>query len=268
MASPDLHIVRSPDGTSIAMSRSGSGRPLVLVHGTSANRSRWDPVLPALRSLFTVYTIDRRGRGDSGDSDGYALEREVEDLIAVTAAAAAVSGEPVVLLGHSWGGICALEAAAITDELKALILYEPPIPVGVEIYRNGILERLEALLDAGEREAVLTTFMTEVVRVPRDQLELIRAQPGWPERVATAHTIVRETRADDEYRFDPDRWRALYLPVLLLLGADSPRFFGAAIAALDEALPNATMRVMAGQQHVAMETAPALFVEEIARFAG
>jgi pimeloyl-ACP methyl ester carboxylesterase len=262
---PVVRSIASADGTSIGFSRSGAGRPLVLVHGTSASRSRWEPVLPSLERRFTVYAMDRRGRGSSGDGHDYSLEREVEDVESVVQAV----GEPLVLLGHSWGGICALEAAGsgrITEALEGLILYEPPIPVGTEIYPPGVLDRLAALLDSGEPEAVVTTFLTEVVRVPREELELMRAQPAWPNRVAAAHTLVREVRADDEYGFEPDRWRQLELPTLLLLGGDSPPFFGAAIDALHSALPNGAVRVMAGQQHAAMDTAPELFVREVVRF--
>jgi pimeloyl-ACP methyl ester carboxylesterase len=260
-----VRSVVSPDGTSIGFSRSGAGRPLVLVHGTSASRSRWEPVLPSLERRFTVYAMDRRGRGSSGDAQEYSLEREIEDVESVVQAV----GEPLVLLGHSWGGICALEASGsgrITDALEGLILYEPPIPVGTEIYPPGVLDRLAALLESGEREAVVTTFLAEVVRVPADQLELMRAEPVWADRVAAAHTLVREVRADDEYRFEPDRWRQLDLPTLLLLGGDSPPFFGAAIEALHSALPNGALRVMPGQQHAAMDTGPELFVHEVVRF--
>jgi pimeloyl-ACP methyl ester carboxylesterase len=257
----ELAIV-SRDGTRIAFSRSGQGEPLVLVHGTSADRTRWARVLPELESHFTVYAVDRRGRGGSGDAADYAIEREFEDVTAVVDEI----GEPVTLLGHSYGGICALEAALRTPLVQQLILYEPPLPVGVEIYAPGQLDRLQQLLDAGEREAVLTSFMTDVVRMPAEELEQYRSLPGWDARVAGAHTVVRETRVHDAYRFEPERWREFDPPTLLLLGGDSPPFFARATEVLAATLPHATLRVLPGQQHIAMVTAPTLFVEEILRF--
>src|SRR3712207_2617173 len=98
--------VTSVDGTPIAYWSSGEGSPLVLVHGTAADHARWRPVLPAFEERFTVYAIDRRGRGGSGDSDDYAIEREFGDVAAVVDSL----GEPVTLLGHSYGALCALEA--------------------------------------------------------------------------------------------------------------------------------------------------------------
>jgi pimeloyl-ACP methyl ester carboxylesterase len=258
----ELAIV-SGDGTRIAFWRSGSGEPLVLVHGTSADHTRWAKVMPALESRFTVFAVDRRGRGGSGDAEDYALEREFEDVTAVVEAI----GEPVTLVGHSYGGICALEAALRTSAVRRLVLYEPPLPVGVEIYAPGVLDRLQELLDAGEREAVLTTFMTDVVRMPAEELEQYRSQPGWDARVDGAFTVVRETRVHDAYRFDPERWREFASPTLLLLGGDSPPFFATATEVLAATLPHATLRLLPGQQHVAMVTAPKLFVEEILNFA-
>ncbi len=267
MGAATANSVASRDGTPIAYFCSGAGRPLVLVHGTSANHGRWDPVLGLLERRFTLYAVDRRGRGASGDGPAYALEREIDDVVAVLSAVADAGAQRPVLLGHSWGGICALEAAgAWSGDLDALILYEPPIPVGVEIYQAGVLDRLRALLDRGDHEEILIAFMADVVQVPPERLEQMRAQPGWSDRVAAAHTLVREVQAHVRYRFDPDRFRALEVPTLLLLGADSPPFFAAAIDALHAALANSTMVVMAGQQHAAMDTAPQLFSAEIVRF--
>jgi pimeloyl-ACP methyl ester carboxylesterase len=115
--------VVSQDGTPIAVWQSGEGPPLVLIHGAAADHNRWAPVLPAFEERFTVFAIDRRGRGRSGDASGYALEREYDDVVAVVESA----GEGVSVLGHSYGGICAVEAALLTDRIRKLVLYEPPM---------------------------------------------------------------------------------------------------------------------------------------------
>ena len=125
-----METITSTDGTMIAYQRSGTGPPLVLVHGTTADHTRWTPVLPAFEQHFTVYGLDRRGRGGSGDAGQYAIEREFEDTVAVVNSIE----EPIFLLGHSYGALCSLEAASRTAHLRKLILYEPPIPTGIEIY--------------------------------------------------------------------------------------------------------------------------------------
>ena len=256
--------VCSPDGTRIACRRSGSGEPLVLVHGTTADHRRWARVLPHLEAHFTVFAVDRRGRGGSGDVREYRIEREFEDVVAVVAAI----GGPVTLVGHSYGGICAMEAALRSSAVRRLILYEPPIPAGVEIYAPGLIERMGRLLESGDGEAILTTFMTDVVRMPVEEFEFIRSRPDWDDRVATAHTVVREIHAHDAYRFEPERWRGFATPTLLLLGTESPSFFAAATELLYATLPRSTRRLLPGQQHVAMETAPTLFAEELLRYIG
>jgi pimeloyl-ACP methyl ester carboxylesterase len=257
-----MQTVISSDGTRIGFERSGRGEPLVLIHGSSTDRGRWRGILPLLEPDFTVYLVDRRGRGASADAPRYALEREAEDVLAVVESI----GAPVTLLGHSYGGICALEAVPRTAAVRRLILYEPPIPAGVEIYAPETLERLQALHDAGDRERLVTAFLTDVVRVPLEQLELMRSLPSWEARLDAAPTLFREVSATREYTFEPAEWSAVRVPALLVLGGDSPPFFAAATSVLEDALPDARVRVLAGQQHAAMDTAPEQLAEEIRRF--
>ncbi len=255
--------VTSTDGTPIAYRRSGEGPPLVLVHGTSADHSRWAPVLPAFEKRYTVYAIDRRGRGSSGDSEDFALEREFEDVAAVVDSL----GEPVNLLGHSYGGLCALEAALLSRNLRALVLYEPPIePTGAEINPPELIERFETLLHAGDRDEAVATMAREVAGQPPEVVAYMRTQPQWQARVAAAHTIARELRAPNTYRFDPVRFRDLAVPTLLLHGTESPPFLRVAGEALNQALPDSRLVVMQGQGHGAMDTGTDLFTAEVLRF--
>lgn len=254
--------VSSKDATPIAYWRSGEGPPLVLVHGTTADHGRWTPVLPALEEHFTVYAVDRRGRGGSGDSEEYALEREFEDIAAVVNSI----GEPANLLGHSGGALFALEAALLTRNVRKLVLYEPPIEVTGEIIPPGVVDRLEALLEADDRDAVVATVAREVAGVPPEGVEHMRSLPVWEARVAAAHTIPRELRAGATYRFDPERFGDLEVPTLVLLGGDSPAAFQEAGKAVAEALPNSRIVVMPGQGHVAMDTGTELFTTEVLRF--
>ncbi len=255
--------VTSTDGTPIACWRSGEGPPLVLVHGTAADHNRWAPVLPAFEERFTVSAVDRRGRGGSSDAEDYAIEREFEDVAEVVDSLA----EPAVLLGHSYGALCALEAALLTRNVRKLVLYEPAINVSDEgVYPLEVVDRLEALLEAGDRDGVVATTMREVAGAAPEVVEHLRSQPAWQARVAAAHTIPRELRANDAYPFVPERFGDLGVPTMLLLGGESSAAFGEAAKAVDEALPDSRIVVLPGQKHVAMDTATDLFTGEVLRF--
>lgn len=249
--------VTSKDGTPIAYQRSGEGPPLILVHGTLGVSRRW-PVVPLLAERFAVYAMDRRGRGDSGDGPDYSLAREAEDIVALASAI----GGAVSVLGHSFGALCALEAALLLPNLSHLILYEPALSGAP----SDAIARLEALLDAGEREAVVLALFREIVEMPPDEVELLRASPNFPAMVAAAHTVPRESRAEEQYRFVPARFGRLAVPTLLLLGEHSPPSLQEPTATLHAALPNSRIAVLPGQQHIAHYTAPVLFAAEVARF--
>jgi pimeloyl-ACP methyl ester carboxylesterase len=254
--------VVSADGTRLALWRSGDGPPLVLVHGAAADHSRWSPVLPALEEQFTVHQFDRRGRGESGDAVDYSLAHEFEDVVAVIESA----GAEVNVLGHSHGGVCALEAALLTDRIRKLVLYEPPM--GFLATPAHVVQELEALLEAGERDELVALFMGEVAGLPPEQVEVMRSLPAWEGRLAAADTIPREERANREYAWDPDRFRELTVPTMYLQGGDSPEPFRLAGEALEAALPACRVVVMPGQRHAAMDTGTELFVGEVLSFLG
>lgn len=257
-----MDVVTSADGTRIAFARSGSGPPLVLVHGSTADHTRWANILPDLEHQFTVLAMDRRGRGKSGDASDYALEREYEDVSAVIRSA----GTDVGVIGHSFGALCAMEAALRVDNLKRLVLYEPAFPVdGNPLYPPDIPERLKAILDTGDRDAMLVTFFKDVVGAPDAQIDALRADPSWAGRIAAAHTAMREL-ADGDYRFEPKRFHSLAVPTLLLVGENSPKVLTAPARALNDALPASQIVTLKGQGHVAMTTAPKLFLNAVMAF--
>ena len=258
-----METIISKDGTAIAYKRSGTGSPLVLVHGTSGSHARWSPILPMLEQHFTVYAIDRRGWGATQESQPYALELEFEDIATVVDTV----GENVDLMGHSFGALCSLEAARLISNIRKLILYEPPLSLAdVPIYPEGVIERLQTLSDADDKEGIVVTFMREIVRMPAQELELFKSMPAFQSRVAAAHTLPRELRTHQNYQFQPERFKHLQIPTLVLLGGDSPAFFKAAIEAAHEALPNSKVVVLPGQQHIAIDTAPELFAREVLTF--
>lgn len=254
--------VKSKDGTPIAYERSGTGPPLVLVHGTTADHTRWAYVLPILEQKFTVYAVDRRGRGQSGDSAIYTVEREFEDIAAVVDSIQ----EPVNLLGHSFGALCSLEASLLAKNLKKLVLYEPYFPVGGHtLYPPGTRERLQEILGSGDRERVLLFLFREIAQIPEDRIALMQKEPVWTARLAAAHTVVRES-AEEDYKFDASRFQGLNVPALLLQGSESPEALKATTEIIHAALPDSRLAVMPGQQHIAMTTAPELFVQLVTEF--
>ena len=258
-----MQHVTSKDGVRIAYERSGEGPPLVLIHGAAADHTRWTPILPRLADHFTVYAVDRRGRGQSGDREPYTIEREYEDVAAVVDS---IPG-PVNLLGHSYGALCSLEASRMTSNLRKLVLYEPPIRTDVKRnYSPDAIDRMKSYLQAGEREKALLIFLQEIAEIPQNEINMFRTLPSWSTRLAVAHTIPREEMSVSSYVFKPQQFARMGTPTLLLLGGDSPPFYGAAIETLKESLPNSRIALIPGQQHAAMETAPELFLREVIGF--
>jgi pimeloyl-ACP methyl ester carboxylesterase len=259
----DMHTVTSPDGTRIAFWRSGVGPPLLLVHGATADHTTtWRFVLPALERRFTCYAMDRRGRGGSGDADHYELQREAEDVAVI----ADSIGRPVHVLGHSYGALCALEASLLTRNLNRMILYEGVYLRGADNYPPGLVGRLEAMLSSGDVEGMLVATFRELVQMPPEDIELVRAQhDAWSVRLANAPTLPRELREDERYVFDPDRFRQMNTPTVLLVGGDSPSREMENARAVAEALPMGKVASLPGQQHTAMYAAPDLFTEEVVR---
>jgi pimeloyl-ACP methyl ester carboxylesterase len=258
----DMQYVTSTDGTIIGYRQSGSGPPLLLVHGTTADHTRWSGISSELERHFTVYAMDRRGRGGSTDAPDHALMREAADVAAVLEAI----DEPAFVVGHSYGALCSLEAALLTGGIRRMILYEPPIPTGLPMYPPGVPGRMQTLIDSGNNEEALEVFMQEVVGMSDRELDAYRRLPMWTVRIRLAPTIPREMAIDRDYRFDPGKFGSLEVPTLLLVGGDSPPLFRRATSAVASALPNSTVVSLDGQQHVAMDTDPDLFVREVLRF--
>lgn len=257
-----MKSITSADGTIIGCQVAGQGPPLLLIHGTTADHTRWAGTIPKLGQEFTVYAMDRRGRGASTDGPEYQLAREAEDVVAI----AEDVGEPVSILGHSYGAVCALEAALLTELIERLVLYEPPIPTGVPMYPQGVPDRMQSLIDDGQWESALELFFREVVRMPDYEFDRYRQLPMWERRIQLAPTIPRELAIDRVYEFDPEKFSDLKTPTRLLLGGDSPDLFQRAADTVLGAVPNASLVVLPGEQHIAMDTNPDLFLSEVSRF--
>jgi pimeloyl-ACP methyl ester carboxylesterase len=269
MTSTSPAAVVSRDGTTIAYWMTGQGPALVLVHGTVSNHTTWDPVLPLLEAHRTLYAIDRRGRGASGDTADYDLSREFEDIAAVVDLAAETSGAGVDLLGHSFGGVCALGAARRTSHVRRLALYEgwfdPHPEIGAA--SDAVMDLIEQHLSVGDGDAALETFCRELVHMSDEELSAFRANAAWwQSRVEAAHTIVREDRAIRSAKLDPEEASELRIPVLLLVGTDSPDELRGDPEAVAQALPDARIEGLEGQQHLAHALAPDLFARRLLAF--
>jgi pimeloyl-ACP methyl ester carboxylesterase len=260
--------VRSSDGTEIAYWTSGDGPPLLVIHHSVADHTRFRPMLPFLEPHVTVHAMDRRGRGGSGDAARYDLAREYEDVAVVVDAIAEASGSKVDVYGHSHGGFCAFGAAQLTTNIRSLVLYEgwPAPDPSVYALPADVEARMDALLAAGDREGVVEAFFRDVLMMSDEDLRVWRDAPSWPGRVAAAHTITRECRAEVATPLDWTAASRIAVPVLLLTGGESPESFRGDIETVSDALPDAHIVVLEGQQHIADVLVPDVFWNHVLSF--
>lgn len=255
-----LREVTSPDGVRIACEIGGAGTPLVMVHGAGSGRWSFDLVRPHLADDFEVWTIDRRGRGDSSDTDSYAIEREFDDVATVVREA----GEGALLFGHSYGGLVAAGAAARLDGLPRLALYEGPM--GGVLADEDWTARFEANLQAGQADQAMRDFMSDVGGYTEAEIEAMQGTPAWRARVAASPTVPRELHA--EHAFDG---ADLHLgqsptPTLVLVGSESPAWAKRSTAAFAAAIPQSELHVLEGHGHGAAVSGPELLASELRAF--
>jgi pimeloyl-ACP methyl ester carboxylesterase len=259
--------VRSKDDTIIAFDRSGAGPALILVGGAMGTRFHAVELASQLARTFAVISYDRRGRGDSGDTQPYAVEREIEDLEAVIRAA----GGSAFVYGHSSGAVLSLRAAAAGLDIPKLALHEPPFIV--EDSRppvpDDLVERLDELIEAGKRGEAVAAFMTDSVGMPAEAIPAMRENPSWARMEAVANTLSYDSRImADTLRGDPSplqRWASVTTPTLILDGTETFPFLHASADALAAALPNAERGTLAGQDH---GPAPEVLVPVLVEFFG
>ena len=260
-----MDSVRSADETLIAVKKTGEGPPLVLVHGTVVDHRYWEPILPELEAHFTVFAMDRRGRGKSSDASGYKLELEFEDVAAVID----WIDEPVILLGHSYGGTISLEAALLTEKISKLILYEPQdiyMIENPEDYPHEVISEIGKNIKEGANEQALVLFLKDLVEMTPEEIESFRSTPYWQVMVDAAPTLPREIKAETEYWFDAEKFKNLAIPTLLLSGSESPLLFKKDVETLDNTLPDSTVTILEGRAHDAIRKAPDLFVKKVLAF--
>lgn len=249
-----METVTSKDGTKIAFDRSGSGPVVILVDGAFGHRKFGpnEPLAPLLAEHFTVITYDRRGRGDSGDTAPYAVERECEDLAALIKAA----GGSASLYGISSGAALVLEAVANGVPAKSLALFEAPFVVDDSRapMPADFLAQLNTAVAEDRRGDVVKLFMKEGVGLPGFVVVMMRLMPVWPKLKGLAHTAPYDVAAlGDTGSGKPlpaDRWSGVTQPTLVLSGEKSQQWIRSAMRSLAEVLPNAKLQVLPKQTHI------------------
>lgn len=251
-----METVISKDGTRIAFDRTGAGAPVILVAGAFSYRKYPGQVRLAelLSRHFTVVNYDRRGRGDSGDTAPYAVDREVEDLAALIDAV----GGSACVWGLSSGAALALDAAAAGLTISRLAVQEPPFVVEAGDRRPpaDLYPRVNQLLAAGQRGAAVRYFMVDGMGAPSFVPGLLRVMPGvWKRLTAVAHTLPYDILLVGRYQsgrpLPADAWACATMPTLVMSGTpgESPASLCHAAAALAGALPDAELIVREGLGH-------------------
>jgi pimeloyl-ACP methyl ester carboxylesterase len=242
--------VNSADGTTIVFDRSGAGPAVILVHGAFTGRAHpiLSDVAAALAPWFTVFNYDRRGRGDSGDTQPYAVEREIEDLTALLDEA----GGSAMVFGGSSGSGLALEAAARNPAISKLAVWEPPYHVDESApeLSHDFAAQLDALVKGGRRGDAVELFMVQAAEAPVEAVAAMRLQPSWPEAETAAHTLAYEAAVMGPGNALPaQRLAAIAQPTLVLTGGNSPAWMTNAGKAVAETIHGAVHRVVEGQTH-------------------
>jgi pimeloyl-ACP methyl ester carboxylesterase len=241
-----MRTVTSRDGTTIGFECNGEGPPLVLVDGALSYRGfgAMGGIAEALSPRFSVYAYDRRGRGESGDTSPYAVERELEDLQAVLGEA----GGSAHVCGLSSGAVLALEAAANGLPITKLALYEPPLTVDGEDLEHAseFNRQLDELLLADCRGDAVELFF-DSAGVPAEAIVEMRTQPEWPLYEGVAPTLAYDTAVLGDGTVPREQAAKVRVPTLVANGAESPDFFHEAARATADAIPGARHLAVEGQ---------------------
>ena len=257
--------VTSADGTPIAIERLGEGPPDIVVGGAMCDRAMSRPLAEELAQHFTVTNYDRRGRGDSGDTAPYAVEREIEDIGALIAEA----GGTASVYGHSSGAGLVLHAAAHGLPIAKLVLHEPPyVPDGEEERRisREYAEKLKTILAEDRRGDAVELFMT-TVGMPQEMIDEMRHSPRWAELEEIAPTLAYDSEVMGDISrggtIPADQASSVTIPALVLSGGASPARMIDVGRQIAETMPNGRHRVLEGQEHV---VAPEVLAPVLARF--
>lgn len=255
-----MQYATSADGTRIAFRAVGEGSPVVIVGGAFSTAAAGAPLAEALAGAgFRGVTVDRRARGDSGDTPPYHPVREVEDLGAVLEAV----GGGAAVLGHSSGAMLALFAVAQGVPVTHLFLSEPPLRFGVDEPAADLPERLQALVDGGEPEEAVTLFQREAVGLPEEMIAQIRSSPFFDSLVPLAPSVVYDTLLSQAASNPTESMVNVDVPVTILRGEPTWPSLARAAGRLAELMPGAELVVVPESHDHSLD--PAGTVREISR---
>jgi len=249
-----MHYAISKDGTRIAYDQTGQGPALILVSGAFGYRkfAGVTQLAALLSKRFTVYNYDRRGRGDSGDTKPYAIEREIEDLEAMIQ----VAGGAAYVWGLSSGAVLCMLAAARGVQMKKVVLHEPPFVVekADRIVPERFSSRLTEMIAEGKRGEAVKYFMTKGMGAPSFIVGMMRLMPGvWSSLTGLAHTLPYDAALLDGFMegkpLSPAMWQGIAMPALVLEGTESPAGLRHAAKAVADVLPNAQLVSKKGLGH-------------------
>ncbi len=247
-----VNTVTSSDGTQIAFERLGEGQPVIVVGGAMCDRALTRPTAEELAKHFTVINYDRRGRGDSGDTAQYAVEREIEDIGALIAEA----GGKASVYAHSSGAGLALHAAAHGLPIARLVLHEPPYATDGEGERRisrEYGEKLEAFLSEGRRGDAVELFFT-TVGMPQEMVDGMRQTPRWVELEEMAPTLAYDSEIMGDVSrggtVPADMLNDVTTPVLVLCGGASPAWMIDVGRQIADGVPDGRLGVIEDQEHV------------------
>jgi pimeloyl-ACP methyl ester carboxylesterase len=263
-----MRTVSSKDGTTIAFDQFGKGPAIILVNGALGTRSHEtsNSMAGILSKQFMAIDYDRRGRGDSTDTQPYAVAREIEDIEALIDEA----GGSVFLFGNSSGAILALEAArALPNKVKKLALYEPPFIIDDSRppLPEDYVEQLNAAIAAGRPGEAVEIFMTKAMLIPPEFVDMMRnapmsqtfgddvgaKPPEWSDMEKVAHTLAYDGMIVKDFLagkpLPPKRWASFTAPTLVIIGGNSEPFFHDGARALVDDMPNAQRHILEGQDH-------------------
>jgi len=259
-----MERVRSKDGTTIAFDRLGEGPVVIVVGGATCDRAMSRPLAEHLARHFTVFNYDRRGRGDSGDTAPYAVEREIEDLGALIDEA----GGTAFLYGHSSGAGLVLHAAAHGLPIIRLVLHEPPyVPDDEEERRisREYAEKLEAILSENRRGDAIELFFT-TVGMPQEMVDEMRHAPSWAGLEEISPTLAYDSEVMGDSRggtIPTDLLGAVTVPALVLCGGASPAWMVDIGGQIADGMPKGRLGILEGQEHV---VAPEMLVPVLVEF--
>jgi pimeloyl-ACP methyl ester carboxylesterase len=241
-----MENVTSRDGTLIAYERTGDGRPIIIATGIFNDHTRCAELAAELAAEYTVLRYDRRGRGQSEDTQPYAVEREVEDLDALID----LLGGPAAVVGYSSGAVLAWKAAADGSKISDLVLFEPPIGFDpADRAPADLPARIAALVDAGRPGDAVALTQIEGIGLPAQLVAQLRDSPMWPGLEAMARSAVYDMTITTAFAEVPAELTAVTTPTLILSGAQTWPKLSKAAHALADATPAATHREIATGQH-------------------